>query len=325
MRPLELPPNQLRRFYRGGARIAAFRGLATIDDDAPEDWVGSTTTVHGDDRSGLSRLPDGRLLREALAAEPESFLGDAHVASRGSDPGLLVKLLDAGQRLPLHLHPDAALARRHLGTRYGKTEAWIILEAVPGAAVHVGFARDLSRDELAQLVESQNIDRLVAAMNRVDVHAGDAIFVPAGVPHVIGDGILLLELQEPSDLSILLEWGDGAESDAFLGLPRDVALGAVTRTRLDDELTRLTSSRGASFFPDEADPFFRADRLVAGSVVAASFSIVVVVDGEGAIETEHAPPRRVTRGATLLVPFACGAMTLTGACRAIACRPPAPP
>jgi mannose-6-phosphate isomerase len=324
MRPLELGVNQLRRFYRGGARIAAFRGLETIDDEAPEDWVASTTVVHGDGEVGLSRLPDGRLVRDAIAAEPEAFLGPGHVATFGSDPALLVKLLDAGERLPLHLHPDAAFARAHLGTRWGKTEGWIIVDAVPSATVHVGFSRDLGADELEQLVSEQDIAALVASMNRVEVRPGDSIYVPAGTPHVIGAGIFLLELQEPSDLSLLLEWGLGGEAAAFLGLPREVALQVVARTRTSREnLARLQRNRGASFFPQEAVGFFRADRLVDGSTLEPSFAAVIVVDGEGTLEPVDGEALRVSRGSTVLVPHAAGAFTLRGSCRAVACRPPA--
>jgi mannose-6-phosphate isomerase len=325
--PIELPANQLHRFYRGGARIAAFRGLESVDDEAPEDWVASTTVVHGDGDVGdvgLSRLPDGTLLRDAIDADPEAFLGPEHTRTFGSDPAVLVKLLDAGERLPLHLHPDAAFAQQHLDSRWGKTEAWIILDAPPDAAVHVGFARDLAKEELERLVRDQELDELVSAMHRAPVARGDAIFVPAGTPHVIGAGILLLELQEPSDLSLLLEWKPGGEEQAFLGLPRELGLQAVTRARTSaPELAALRQSRGTSFFPTRADAFFRADRLVADAVLAPSFSIVVVLAGQGTLEPQGGEAVSVSRGSTVLVPYGAGALTLRGSCRAIACRPPA--
>jgi mannose-6-phosphate isomerase len=318
VRPIELGVNQLRRFYRGGARIAAFRGLAAIDDGAPEDWIASTTLAYGDGQVGLSRLPDGAFVRDAIADDPATFLGPAHVAAYGGDPALLVKLLDAGERLLLHLHPDAAFAQEHLGSRWGKTEGWIILEAVPGATVHVGFSREIGEDELERLVREQDVAALTGAMNRVEVGAGDSIFVPAGMPHVIGEGILLLELQEPSDLSLLLEWGRGGEAAAFLGLSRELALQAVDRTRTSpEELAHLQQNRGASFFPSEADGFFRAERLVDGSVLEPSFAIVVVLEGEGTLETDGGS-LQVTRGSTALVPHSAGPLRLTGACRAIA-------
>lgn len=319
MRPLELGPNQIRRFYRGGARIAAFRGLPPDGDDAPEDWVASTTTVHGEAETGRTRLETGIWLGDLFAADPESFFEPAHLTAHGPDPTLLLKLLDAGERLPLHFHPDAPFAAEHLGSQHGKTEAWVILEAEPGATVHVGFARDLAAEELAALVDAQDVDGLMRLMNQLPVVAGDAIFVPAGLPHVIGEGILLLELQEPSDLSLLLEWeGLMSEEEAFLGLPRELVLGAVTRSAVEPET--LTARRGGTLFPPEADPFFRADLVVGGETLEAGFSVVIGTDGSGELRSERDEPVPLQRGSVLLVPYAAGAVELAGSCRAIRCR-----
>ena len=303
MSPVELPPNRIRRFYRGGARIAAFRGLESRDDDAPEDWVGSTTTAHGEAALGLSRLADGTLVRDRFGHQQ-----------------LLVKLLDAGERLPLHLHPDDAFAREHLGSPCGKTEAWIVLEAEPGAEVGLGFARDVPADELAQLFADQDVDAMLAAMTMLPARAGDTFFVPAGLPHVIGRGILLLELQQPSDLSMLLERGRTTEREAWLGLAPDLGLGAVDRSGWEAaRLERLTSGRGSTLFPEEADVFFRADRVSGGAALEPGFAILVVVEGDGAVG--ELP---VGRGSTVLVPPACGEVELSGAFHAVRCRPPVP-
>jgi len=134
MRPIELGPNQFPRFYRGGPRIAAFRGLPSSAQNLPEDWIASTTHAHGEEH-GPSRLHDGTPLADAMAAAPEAFFEPEHLACFGPQPELLIKLLDAGERLPVHVHPDAVFARAHLGSEHGKAEAWIILEAEPGAAV----------------------------------------------------------------------------------------------------------------------------------------------------------------------------------------------
>src|SRR3954462_2861218 len=111
VKPLLLPPNQFHRFYSGGARIDALRGFPAGEDRRPEDRVGSTAHSWGEDAEGLSRLAGGTILRDANAAEPEGFLGPDHVERWGTDPALLVKLLDAGQRLPVHFHPGRRFAR----------------------------------------------------------------------------------------------------------------------------------------------------------------------------------------------------------------------
>ena len=126
--PLLLPANQpADRFNAGGRQIADFRGATWTGGRVPEDWIGSTTTLFGEADLGLTVLADGRRLRDAVAADPLAWLGARHVARFGADTRLLTKLLDAGQRLPVHLHPDGPFAAEHLGRGHGKTEAWVFL------------------------------------------------------------------------------------------------------------------------------------------------------------------------------------------------------
>ncbi|MDT4980932.1 MAG: mannose-6-phosphate isomerase, partial [Pseudonocardiales bacterium] len=194
--PLALPANQpADRFYLGGARIAAFRGTAPAGDHVPEDWIASTTTVAGFDDVGLTHLDDGRTLRAAIAADPSAWLGPEHASRFGADPALLVKLLDAGERLPVHVHPNDEFARQHLSCRTGKTESWIILAAEPGAQVHLGFHDDVDPAQLTSWVDQQDRAAMLSALHGIAVRPGDTVYVPAGLPHAIGAGILLLELQ----------------------------------------------------------------------------------------------------------------------------------
>jgi mannose-6-phosphate isomerase len=312
MRPQPLPANVLRHFYAGGPRIAALRGLDDIDDRMPEEWLGSVTTTFGarDDR-GLSRLADGTLVRDAIAADPLAWLGEAHVARYGADPALLTKLLDAGERLPVHYHPGRALAAAQLGLRHGKTEAWIIVDAEPDAAVHVGFSAPVSDDTIREWIRTQDGASMLAAMRALPVAAGDTVFVPAGTPHAIGAGILLVELQEPTDLSICLEYEPFGltEEQAHLGLGWDVALTALDRAASEVSVD--------SRLPAAADPYFRADRVRGGDQLDAGFSVVVGLAGTGTLgETPFG------RGSVVLIPHAAGPLELTGDATGIRCRPP---
>jgi mannose-6-phosphate isomerase len=325
VKPLVLPPNQFHRFYSGGARIDALRGAPAGEDGRPEDWVGSTTTSFGEPSEGLSRLDDGRLLRDAIREDPEGFLGARHVARWGAEPALLVKLLDAGERLPVHFHPGRAFARERLGIPFGKTEAWIILEAAPDAEVHVGLRGPVDAATVQRWVERQGPDEMLAAMNRLPVRSGDAVFVPAGVLHAIGAGILLLELQEPTDLSVLLEWeGFGVGDDAaHLNLGWDAALSAMRRDRTDP--AELTAAQG--LLPPAAEPYFRAERVDPrhGPVDREpAFAVLVVVDGEGVLRTDRGDELALRRGVTALVPHAAGRTTVEGAAEVIRCLPPDP-
>jgi mannose-6-phosphate isomerase len=326
-----------RSFYRGAGRIDRLRGApAPADPYHPEDWIGSVTARSGAAPSGLTTLPGGDLLASAIAEDPERWLGPEHVARHGADPAILVKLLDAGERLPLHVHPNRSFARSHLASPYGKTEAWVIVEAAPGAVVHLGFDRNVEEDELAAWVAGQRVTDMLAATNQVRVRPGDAIVCPAGVPHAIGEDILLVEVQEPTDFSVLLEWEgyDIEPAAGHLGLGYDQALRCVDRTSWDarriEDLRRARREGRAvrpgvdRLFPEAADAFFAAERLRPDpvSVLDPAFSIVVVVAGAGVLEAEHADPVDVRAGHTLLIPYAAGHCTLRGDTTAIRCRPP---
>jgi mannose-6-phosphate isomerase len=312
--PVVLGPNLPETFYRASGRLARFRGVDLPP--RPEDWVGSATPRFGQAPSGLSVLPDGRLLADAIAAEPADWLGPAR-----ADAGLLVKLLDAGQRLPVHVHPARPFAQSHLASPYGKTEAWIVLDAAPDAFVHLGFRRDVSADELARWVQAQDVGALLEATNRIPVAAGDSLLCPAGAPHAIGPDLLLVELQEPTDFSVLLEWEgfDLGPRDASVGLRFEVALLCVDRRAYSPE--RLAALRGTatSLLPAEAAEFFAAERVAGGQVVTG-FAVLVVTDGSGLLTGEWGE-LALSAGTTLVIPFAAGGCRLSGAVSAVNCRP----
>lgn len=327
LRPVELPANQPKRFYRGGAAIAALRGDEPPMEFGPEDWVASCTTFHGDHATGLTTLPGGELLRDAVAAHPANWLGDAHVARFGADPALLVKLLDAGQRLPVHCHPSDEFAAAHYGSRYGKTEAWIIIGAAADSTVHIGFAEDQSAATVADWVARQDSAAMLGALNSVTVGAGDAVFVPAGVPHAIGAGVFIVELQQPTDLSVTLEWRDFLDDEAggHLGIGFETALGCVDRqgwaNRLP-ELVRRDESTSAVTDLFGRPGFFRAERLRAGAELDASFGVLVVLSGSGTLRTERAGEVPLVKGKTFVLPHAAGSATVDGDVVVLRCRPP---
>jgi mannose-6-phosphate isomerase len=327
---IPLPAHQIPdRFYRGGARIDAFRGVAPGPDYRPEDWIGSATPLAGEESLGLSTLPDGRRLADAIAGDTAAWLGAAHRDAFGPSTMMLVKLLDAGQRLPVHAHPDDDFAREVLGTANGKAEAWYILS--PGT-VHLGLTRTLTAAELAGMVASQDVSGLLGALHRREVAAGDTVLVPPGELHAIGAGILLLEIQQPADLSILVEWAgfrlDG-ERDGHLGLGFDVALGAVTRRARSDAEVDAWIRRGplvGSALAPAADAWFRMERVVVAgpAELERGLAILVVEDGPLLLEPAAGAALSVDRGATVLAPFDAGAIRATGSGSVLVCRPPAP-
>jgi mannose-6-phosphate isomerase len=304
----------------------------------PEDWIGSTVARFGSDGAGLTRLGDGRLLRDAIAERSLAYLGREHLDRFGPDPQLLVKLLNPEQRIPVHAHPDRGFACRHLGMANGKTEGWVVLAtSSPQARVYLGFSEAVEADALRAWVRAQETGAMLQALNGIQVRAGDAILVPAGAPHAIGPGILLLELQEPTDLSVLMEWRDldlDGEREGHLGLGFEVALDCVDRSAFTGErLASLQRQMGegreqvTSLFVRQADEFFRAELVRPsgeGVTLTPQYSILVAIDGRGELRPPTGDPIRLGRGDTVLVPYAAGECVLEGSIDCIRCLPPSP-
>ena len=326
-RPWRLLPNRVDRFYRGGFLLDAFRRAPRpVDTNQPEDWLGSATrswTPPGAPpaEEGLSDAELAGTVRrvaDVLASAPAAVAG-AGLADTGTT-GVLVKLLDAGNRLPVHVHPTRAFAREHLGSAFGKAEAWIILATreiagQPPPHVRLGFRQPVDRQELRRWIEDEATEPLLETLHTAPARAGDVWLVPPGTPHAIGAGVFLLEVQEPTDVSIVLERRGFpvAVEDAHVGLGWDLAIDAVDRAPLDPAGLAALHRRWAggdgarSILPEEAEPFFwsvavRTERSEAPDL-PPSFAVGIAVEGRGAIRTEDGE-LPVERGDAFAVPAA---------------------
>ena len=291
-------PTRVYRFYRGGALIDRLRGEPEHDGEFPEDWVGSVVSANNPGRdepdAGLTRLEDGTLLRDAIRQRP------AHWGT----PDLLVKLLDPVERLPVHAHPDRDFARLHLGFEHGKTEAWIVVATRDtDAEVWLGLKEEVEPERYRDWIERQDTEMLLGSLHRLVLHPGDAVFVPAGVPHSIGAGALIVELQEPADFSIVCEWtGFPIKPErAHLGLGWDRALEAL----------RLEVYEPAIGLPEEARPFFDVDER---AEPAGRFAVLLVLEGQGELDGQ------LTRaGDAFVIPAAADAFDVRGDLRILRC------
>ena len=299
----------------------------------PEEWIASTTTRFGEAVNGLSKLENGQLLRDVIESDPINWLGEKHIARFGSSIEILVKLLDPDQRLPVHYHPNISFAKENLHINHGKTEAWIILDAPVGAKAGIGFREKMSKADVGAMVAKHDSEGLLNSLVFKEVKAGDAIFVPAGVVHAIESGIFVLELQEPTDLSILLEWDGFAvdgDKDGHLNLGFDKALEALRLTPLSTEEEReiittfdIGGNRSGGIFNSIANPFFRADYLTQGHAkVESGFGIFLALSGEGLINFDNDQELEIKQGDAVVIPYSAGGFTLSN-CSGVLSRPPA--
>jgi len=335
-KPIKLPANQFDHFYKGGNRIGKLRN-GPGGPMRPEEWLGSTTARFGSTDQGLTVLEDGSTLKESVLTNPESWLGKAHVNRFGPSIEILVKLLDPDQRLPVHFHPKRNFAKQHLGVVHGKTEAWIILDAPEDAWVGLGFSQNMNLPKVKSMVENEDTKSLVNSLNKRKVKKGEGILVPAGIPHAIDTGIFILELQEPTDFSILLEWEGFAvdgKKDGHLNLGFDLALQALDLNALNKEdVEKLVvkadsdSSLMQSMLPVQAEPYFRSHLLQPKNATiefAPGFSILLNLEGSGKISTEKHGNFEISKGDAFIIPFESGGWSIAGNLQVLLSRPPAP-
>lgn len=328
-RPLPLPYHPLYRFYEGGSLTRAFRDLGPGQDDWwSEDWVGSCTPAGNPDpdgrSQGLSRVDlEGlgeRTLLSVIEALPEEMVGAAFADRWGPVSGVLVKLLSPRHQVPLHAHPDRAWARQHLGSPWGKTESWILLET-PGdgdepAYAGIGFRPDVTRESFVDAVRRRDTRAVRDTLHRTLIEPGQVWVAHGGVPHYLGPRISFIEIQEPSDHLVIAEWSAADDAGATMGLGFDVALDMIDfrAASREETLTRAlqrpvvlrTEPGGTETRLIEAPTLdhFEARRLdVTGELEmpAGRFAIDIVTAGDGMLEGEFGS-MAVRRGLTHAVP-----------------------
>lgn len=179
----------------GGNRLSQFKQLPRPMFGVGESW--ELSQVEGD----VSVLANGEMkgctLADLLDRYPEEILGKQVYERSGKQFPLLFKFIDAKRDLSVQVHPDDEMARRHYGPQAnGKTEMWYVVKAEPYAALIAGFTRNISTVEYQYLMRQQRIEEV---LRRFKVQAGDVFYIPPGLVHSIGGGILLLEIQQSSD------------------------------------------------------------------------------------------------------------------------------
>jgi len=205
---LKLEENRVWRLYRGGKLLDELHGREGADGSFPEDWLASVVEAINPPRDDAP-AHEG-LSRAVLACGETAYLRDLI----DTPFGVLTKFLDSAERLPIQVHPDKDTARRLFNSEYGKTEAWYILggREIGGEAPYIlmGFKEEVTPAILKDLFERQDIEGMAALLHKIPVHPGEVYLIRGGCPHAIGSGVLLLEIQEPTDYTISLETHDTA-------------------------------------------------------------------------------------------------------------------
>lgn len=256
----------------------------------------------------------GTTLAELVRAHGADLVGTRTTARYGADFPLLAKFLDAADRLSIQVHPDDAYAHSHEAHTgfHGKTEAWYILDAAPGATVTYGLCRSCTREEFAAAVEQGTVEQLMA---QLPVKPGDVVFVPAGTLHAINAGIVLFEIQQKSDLTYRVY--DYNRRDARTGQLRELHLArSLDVSRFEPvphgAIAPLALAPGRDLLiacPSFALERWRGQALGRHRTEPGSFEILTLIGGAAEIAWDGGAAA-LARGDSLVLPAALGGYEL---------------
>jgi mannose-6-phosphate isomerase len=320
-----LPPLTLERRLDsriwGGATLGGWLGMADAPAQLAESWQ-----VYDQNRIAGSPFA-GRTLADVTAEYGAALVGTHSFARYGADFPLLAKFIDAADHLSIQVHPDDAYAHSVEAASgfHGKTEAWYILRAAPGADLYHGLARDSDRAGFAAAVADGTILDLLRS---VAVQPGDTIFVPAGTVHAIKAGIMLFEIQQKSDLTYRVYDYDRRDAQ---GNPRELHLERAL------DVIDYRSGQPAQTTPQPLGggrtllircPYFAMERWevrepASYTTSAETFVILTAIDGAATL-TWAGGALPLQRGESVVLPASLGEYHLTPAPAAtlLACNVP---
>ena len=214
--PIMVKGERVWRTYLGGREIGRLHGEPDSQDDHfPEEWMYSVTQAFNVGREGITeglckiQSEEEKTLKEYIEKDPEEILGEGHVKIWGNTPGVLIKMIDSQERLTVQVHPDKEKAKTLFGSDFGKTECWYILgtreDSEDSPCIYLGFREGITRKQWEECFFEQDYGRMLGLMNRLEVKDGETYLVKGGVPHAIGAGCMIIEIQEPTDYTIRVE------------------------------------------------------------------------------------------------------------------------
>lgn len=263
---LKLKP-ACKDYIWGGRRLLEEYGVECDKKILAEAWV---LSCHAD---GASTIEGGETLADYIKRNGAEILGTN--CRNFHDFPLLIKFIDARENLSVQVHPSDEYALIHEG-QLGKSEMWYVLDAEENSLLYCGFNKKISRDEFIARIKNNS---LVEVLNAIPARRGDVIFIPAGMIHAIGKGLLLAEIQQNSNVSYRI-YDYGRNRPLHLAQALDV-------TNFNP-----VNVRGENYPHLAACDYFVVDKLTLdgkilskaqGTVGEKTFLSVLILSGEGKI------------------------------------------
>lgn len=290
--------------------IASFKGITLDNNLVGESWEISGFKGH---ESIVSEGPDkGLTLRQLIKKYKGQLVGNHIYRNHGNEFPLLVKFIGAKKNLSVQVHPDEDLARRRHNC-CGKTEMWYIIDAEPGSSLMAGMNRTITPTEYLQ---HMNDGTLLEVLAQHETHPDDIFFLPAGRIHSIGAGNLLLEVQQPSDITYRVYDFNRLDSN---GKPRelhtDLAIDAIDYTISRDCLRHYPNEKGRISLIKSI--FFSVDRIIVDGTCETpmphdAFLCMMCIGGNASIDYGGDKSETIKQGESLLVPACVERLTING-------------
>lgn len=307
--PIQFRPI-LKRIRWGGRKLGTVLGKPLgPESDYAESW--EIADQHSDHSEVQSGPVSGKTLRYLMENFADELLGKQ--SSLNQFP-LLIKFLDANDWLSLQVHPNDQQAKLFNPVENGKTEAWVIMQADPGARIIAGLRDGVTENELRQSILNHRVEDCVHSF---EVKVGDCVYVPAGTVHALGPGVVLAEIQQQSNLTFrLTDWGrlDANGQPRPLHIEESMACTVFDRGPVGPVVPESVQRNGVRAEKLVECPYFVIHRYrLSGSVHFASaghFRILMGLRGEAVLRSGDAACT-LAAGQTILLPAACAALEIT--------------
>jgi mannose-6-phosphate isomerase len=293
--PLKFKPIFKQRIW-GGQKLREYFGKdIPAGEKIGESWELADLPQ---DKSNIANGPlAGINISRAIAEYPQEIMGDKKF--KGNFP-LLIKFLDAEDVLSVQVHPDEETCRRR-GKGDPKTECWYIIKAEPGTVIYKGLKKTVTKEQFAEAVKNGSAAEL---LNKIEVRPGQCHFLPSGTAHAIGAGLLIAEIQRPSDTTYrVFDWNRVDENGRARQLHIEDALESIHFGEDANKLPVTTVGRLVEceyFIIDKGHQTKGCERLES----VGQMRVVMITSGAGRFETEGRESVNFISGDTILLPAA---------------------
>lgn len=316
--PLKLDPVYKEPIW-GGKRLREIFGKDIPSDTTGESWE---IACHENGTSTVSNgVLKGKSLKEVIDEYGIEALG-TKIGEEGKKKfPLLVKIIDASDKLSVQVHPEDEYAKEHEG-ELGKTEMWIVLDAKPGAQLVYGLKPGVSQEMFEEGIQKGTLENL---LNFVDVQKGDVFFIPAGTLHAIGEGLLIAEIQQNSDTTYrVYDWNrvDGNGNSRELHIQKALDVTNLSHCSGQEKVKGTIIKEGENtrnhlvsckYFITE---ILEVQKESKETLNGEKFDLLMAIEGKGAIQyREGTVPFKA--GDSFFIPASMGDYSILGPCKII--------